>query len=395
MKKDNLTIGFVSSYLPRECGIATFTNNLETEIKKIYPNIKMKIIAMNDQKYKYSKKVVFEINQNDDRSYINAAQFINQSDIDVVSLQHEFGLYGGFKGNKILLLLERLSKPVVATLHTIPITSKYSLPTNIRSRKTKMKLLKKISCYVQKITVMVNTSKEFLNEKLDIPNSKIQVIPHGAPEISSKTLLKYQSQKKLLKFNKSDFIITTYGLIIPKKGLEYMIKALPKIITANPQKKIKYLIAGQMHPRQPKTYLDYLKDLTKKLKLSDNVIFDNRYLTYDEIYHYLAITDIYITPYYSREQASSGTLSYAVAAGCCVVSTPYVFALEMIERKKIGQLINFKDSNSIANIVSGLIKNPDLIKEYAKNSYKLGRSIYWNKVAKKYIDLFKCTKDLR
>lgn len=395
MKKDNLTIGFVSSYLPRECGIATFSNNLEIEIKKIYPNIKMKIIAMNDKKYKYSKKVVFQINQNNDQSYIEAAQFINQSDIDVVSLQHEFGLYGGFKGNKILLLLERLTKPVVVTLHTVPITSKYSLPNNIRSRKTKMKLLKKISCYVKKITVMINTSKEFLSDTLDIPNSKIQVIPHGAPEISSKVLLKYQSQRKLLKFDKDDFIITTFGLIIPKKGLEYMIKALPKIIAANPQKKIKYLIAGQMHPRQPKTYLDYLKDLTKKLKLSNNVIFDNRYLTYDEIYRYLAITNIYITPYYSREQASSGTLSYAIAAGCCIVSTPYVFALEMIERKKIGQLVNFKDPNSIANIVSGLIKNPDLINKYKKNSYELGESIHWGKVAKKYIDLFKYTKGLK
>lgn len=388
-KNRPLTIGFVSTYPPRECGIATFTQNLEQAIKSYNPKIKMKIIALNDKEYKYPQQVVYTIKADDNKSYIKAAKFINQSDIDVVSIQHEFNIFGGFNGNKFLYLLKDLKKPVIMTMHTVPIYATRPFPFQAKRRRSRIKLLNKIFPYVNKLVVMIHSSEEFLTRKIGFSKARIKVIPHGAPEISLKILKKYSSKKTSLGFEKDDFIISTFGLISPKKGLEYIISALPEIIKNNPQKKIKFLIAGRMHPKKPKSYLEYLNKLSKRLKVRNHIIFDTRYLKYHEIYKYLANTDIYITPYYVPEQASSGTLSYAIAAGNCIISTPYIFAREMIERKKIGELIEFKNSNSISKVISNLVKHPDLIEKYQKNSHELGKTIYWNKVAEKYLGTFR------
>jgi glycosyltransferase involved in cell wall biosynthesis len=389
MSKKPLTIGFVSSYIPRECGIATFTNNLKLAIESADRTVRIKIIAMNDAKYKYPEQVVTSIDQNDDKSYVKAAEFINKSDIDVVSVQHEFGIFGGFNGNKLLILLKHLKKPVVMTMHTVPISTTRPIPLTAKRKKSRTKLIRKMFPYVQKIDIMIQTSKEFLHDHMDIPNSHIDVIPHGAPKISGETLNNYKKLKTSLGFEKDDFVLTTFGLIAPKKGLEFVVQALPKIIKKNPGVKIKYLIAGRMHPKKPKIYLENLKKMAKDLGVDKNVIFDNRYLTFSEIYKYLANTNIYITPYYTKEQSSSGTLSYAIATGRCIVSTPYVFAREMIERKHIGELADFKSSNSIAVVVNKLIKNPDLLKKHEEKSYELGKTIYWDKVGQAYIDSFK------
>jgi len=388
-KNKPLTIGFVSTYPPRECGIATYTKNLMSAIKSVDSHIKMKNIAISDhENYKYPKNVVFSIAQQNTRDYIKAAEFINKSDIDVVSLQHEFGIFGGFNGKKIIYLLKHLKKPIVMTMHTVPIHQKSPHLIIPKRWKTRTKLLEKIIPFVDRITVMNNLTKDYLEKKFPL-RDKVGVIPHGAPEISLETLNNYKKEKTSLGFKKNDFVITTFGLISPKKGLEFVIGALPGIIRHNPSSNIKYLIAGKMHPKKPKKYLFKLKKLVHKLKLSNNVVFDSRYLTYSAIYKYLANTDIYITPYYTKEQASSGTLAYAIAAGCCIVSTPYIFALDILGKNQIGEMIKFKSSISITAVINNLIKRTNVIKKYRQNSYDFGKNFYWPKVAKKYISLFR------
>lgn len=389
MKNKNLKICFLSTYIPRECGIATYTNNLITEIKKVNKNINIEVAAINDKKYKYPKIVKYIIDQQNKNDYIRLAKKLNNTDIDVVSLQHEFGIFGGFNGRMILDFLQNVKKSVVMTMHTVSIYQNKPFKIIPKRYKSRTKLLKQILPFVSAITVMTDTAKKYLINTIGIQSDKIFVVPHGAPLIKKEKLSLYKKQKTKLGFKKDDFVITTFGLITPKKGIEYAIKAMPDIIKKNYNKNIVYLIAGKMHPKKPISYLNGLKKLTKKLGIGKNVIFDSRYLTYDEIYKYLANTDIYITPYYTKEQASSGTLSYAISSGRAIVSTPYIFAQDIIKYHQVGELVNFKDPKSISEVINKLIKNPQQIKKYQQNSYQFGKNIEWDKVAKQFIKLFK------
>lgn len=384
-----MKICFVSSFLPRECGIATYTNNLMDAIKSADKNCRFFVVAMNDNKYyKYSPVVKFKIDQDQKEDYIKAAEFINQSDCDVVSIQHEFGIYGGFNGRKLLYLLKNLKKPIAITLHTVPFV--LDKPHSIRAKRyrSRGKLLKEILKYVDVVSIMTDSAKTFLFERMNFPEKRIKIIPHGAPLITEKDQNKYLSQRKKIGLEEDDFVISTFGLISPKKGLEYVVKALPKIINKHPDKKIKYLVLGRNHPKKPKTYLEGLKALVKKLGLDHNVLFNSHYLTYPEIYRYLTNTDVYITPYYAKEQASSGTLSYAISCGRCIVSTPYVFANDLINKYNVGKLVEFKNYNSVARALNSLIKNPQKIAHHAKNSREYGRSIEWGKIGEKFIEEF-------
>lgn len=384
-----LKICFVSSYIPRECGIATYTDNLMSAIKFSNPSVETVVVAMDDgEKYKYSDSVIAEIAQNDDKFYLKAAKLINNSDIDVVSIQHEFGIFGGFNGNKLLLFLKKLKKPVVMTMHTVPISTEKPYKIIAKRSKSRVKLIKKISAYVSAITVMTELSKEFLVQKLNISEDKIFVVPHGAPTLTEASKQKYLSERRKIGLDKNDFVISSFGLITSRKGLEYVIKALPKIIQDNPNQKIKYLILGRQHPEIPKKYLDYLVSLSKKLKLQNNVIFISRYLSSEEIYCYLINSDIYITPYYSKEQASSGTLSYAIACGKCIISTPYIFAQDVINRHKVGKLVEFKSAKSIAEAVSFLINHPKEMKNFADSSILMGKKIQWPKIGDDFFKIF-------
>lgn len=382
-------ICFISSFVPRECGIATYTQNLISAIKSANSKIECQVFAMNDGgRYSYPEIVKFIINEDRDEDYLKAAEILNNSDVDLVSVQHEFGIFGGYNGRKLLLFLKNLKKPSVITFHTVPI--KLLTPYRIEAKryKSRTKLLKKILPLASAVTVMTETAKKYISDNFEISSEKIYVIPHGAQKVLAEKVSKDKEKKESLGFEKDDFIISTFGLISPKKGLEYVIKALPNVIKSNPSIKIKYAILGKMHPKKPKAYLDYLIMLSEKLKIKSNVVFNSHYMTYQEIYLYLANTDIYITPYYTREQASSGTLSYAIEAGKCVVSTPYVFAQDIIANYNVGELINFKDSESIIKVINKLIKNPELVKKYSKNSKALGMKIEWPKIGLKFIEAF-------
>ncbi len=387
---------FVSTFPPRECGIATYTESIIDSIRKNHTDIECEVVAINNGKnLKYPKIVKKTIEQEDDRSYVAAAKFINESDAAVVSVQHEFWIYGGFNGKKILSLLKNIKKPVVLTLHSVPISSERPFKIVPDRFKSRTKLLKEIFLYVSAVVVLTDSAKEYLCKKFSLESDKVFVLPHGAPALFEKDLLRYRKEKESLGLNKDDFVLTSFGLISPKKGLEYVIKALPGIISKNPNLPIKYIIAGQMRPNKSEKYLLYLKQLTKKLNLEKNVIFDNRYLTVEEIFRYLANTDIYITPYYKKEQSSSGTLSYALAAGCCIVSTPYFFARDLIEKHGVGKLVDFKDFSSIAKVVNSLSFNRSKIFDYQKKSYELGQSIEFSKVVDNFISILKKQKNLK
>lgn len=384
-KNRDFTIGFVSTYIPRECGIATFTNNLMSAIKSVNKNIAIKVIAINDKKYEYSKEVVHQIDQISNKSYIEAANFINNSDIDTVVVQHEFNIFGGVNGSKILHLLKNITKPVILTMHTVPVYQKKPFPIIPKKGKARTILLKKIFPYVDGIIVMNNIAKEYIVNGLRYREKTI-AIPHGAPFLDKGILNKYRGYKEKLGFKKNDIIISTFGLIAPAKGLEYVIRAMKKIVKKN--QNAKYLIAGKIHPKKSIEYINSLKNLAKKNGIERNVIFDSRYLTYEEIYKYLANTDVYITPYYRKEQSSSGTLSYALAAGCCIVSTPYLYAYDLIKKYRVGELVEFNNSDSIANVLIKLVENRNLINKFRSNTDKIKKIISWPNVAEEYIKFY-------
>lgn len=387
MKNKKFKIVFISTYVPRECGIATYTQDIIKEIKKTSLGIEAYIIALSDQRYSYPKEVIFEIDENNDSSYIKAAELVNSSDIDVVSLQHEFNIFGGFNGKKIVKFLEKVKKPVIMTLHTLPIFQKKPYLISAKRWKSRSKLLREIFPLTDGIITMNEFSKNYILSNFDY-KGKIEVIYHGAPDISPKEILKYKEEKSKLNLSKKDFVILTFGLINEKKGLEYVIKALPSLIKENPKVNIKYFILGKTHPKRSPKYLEMLKKIARDLNLENNVIINNKYLSLEEIFRYCSNADVFITPYYVKEQTSSGVLTYAIDAGCCIVSTPYIYAKELIEKYKIGEIIKFKNPKSIVTIIGKLIKNPQLILEYQKNSLKLAKKIHWSTVGKKFLNFF-------
>lgn len=384
-----MKICVVSSYIPMECGIATFAANLIEETKQYDASVEFFVVAVADSKgYSFPRIVKHIVDKGIERDYIEAAEYINKSDADVVLIEHEFGIFGGETGKFIVSLMEKLTKPFVTTLHTVPIKLPAPYPYATTGYSEKIKLLPRIIELSDAVTIMVKSSKKYLEEKIPTSRDKIAVIPHGVPHISQHDIGKYKKLKTSLGFGRNDFVLTTFGLVHQKKGIDYAIKAMPEILRDNPRNNVKYLITGTMQLGKPKEYIDYLKNLVVENGVVKNVIFETKYLSYEKIYQLLANTDIHITPYLSRGQSSSGTLSYAMAAGCCIVSTPFVFAKEVIERMNVGEFIEFKDEHSISRVISSLIKDKDKLEKYQKNAYKASRNFLWSDVAKKFVFLF-------
>jgi glycosyltransferase involved in cell wall biosynthesis len=382
-----MKIIFVSSHLPRECGIATYTDSLSKAIKASGKDVQMEYFALNDKPgYKYPPNVIGEIDAKDPESYRKAAQELNASDADLISIQHEFGIYGGFNGKYLLELVSNLTKPTQITLHTVPIHQEKPFKINPKYYKFRTKLLRKAFKYVDGIFVMTETAQKYLEKHFKDARGKVSIVRHGAPEITVKMLEQFRSEKSKIGINPGERIITTFGLIAPRKGLEFAIKAVAKTVKLNPTERIKYLIAGRIHPYKPVEYLNFLKEVARKNGIEKNVVFDTRFLPDQDVYRYLANTDIYVTPYFRREQASSGSLSYAIAAGCCVVSTPYVFARDLLLNNKVGLLADFKSSSSLAKDFDLLIKNPKMIERFKQNSLKFGQSIAWPKIGGIFVE---------
>ncbi len=376
-----MKIAYIGTYPPRECGIGTFTQNLVHSMRSNKaPAAHLSdgfVIALNDhgQTYPYPQVVKLVIRQEEQADYLEAANFINHSGADVCILEHEFGIFGGQNGVYILPLLHRLNIPLVVTLHTILKTPSYN----------EKAVLKEICKMANKIVVMSRKAIKFLTTIYGVPKDKIAFIEHGVPDIQFDQA---ESKKELKLENKK--ILLTFGFIGRNKGIETVIKALPKVIEDYPD--ILYMVLGKTHPNilrhSGEEYRNYLHLLVKSLHLSDHVLFMNEFIDQRELFKYLSACDIYITPYLNEAQITSGTLSYAMGVGCAVISTPYWHATELLADGR-GRLFNFTDSDELATIFTELLSNPDVLHDLQKKAHDYGRNITWPKTGEQYALLAK------
>ena len=368
---------YISSYVPRKCGIATYTKDLTAAIDLINPCSKAEIIALvkPDDKINYPAEVKFKINQYNIESYIRAAQHINKSKADIVVLEHEFGLYGGEFGEYIIKLLELLSKPLIITTHTIPDdpTKGYGL------------VLKDLLGFAEKVIVMMPESIQKLIKIYNCPKEKIEIIPHGVPDIPLEPNDKYKKKKGL----DGRIILGNINLLSTSKGLEYTIEALREI--KNRFDNVLYLIIGQTHPvvlkEEGEKYRDFLKEKIKEYGLQGNVKFINKYISLNDLIEWLKVIDIYITPYLDPQQSASGALAYAIGAGKVCISTPYLYAKEVLADGR-GIIVPFRNSQAIADAVIEICENPKKKLELEKKTYKFGRLMTWFTVALQHLNLF-------
>ena len=368
-------IGYLSTYPPRECGIANFTKDLIDAICEI-DELKPSIIAVNEKGaiYDYDRRVKFKIDRDDAEDYVKAAEYVNSSNIQLLVVQHEFGLYGGDYGEHIKLFLENVKKPVITTLHTVQ--PDFDLKA--------IKVLRFIVERSEAVVVIAHAAIDMLKNQ-GIAYKKCVVIPHGCPSVDCTD---NKSIKESLGL-KGRLVASTFGLINRGKGIEYAIQALPEVIKKEPR--IVYLIIGETHPEVRKhegeRYRNELTRLVSDLGLEEHVRFTNRFITKRELTKFLQATDIYLTPYVSPNQISSGTLIYALGAGKAVVSTPYYHAQEVLANDR-GILCKFEDVDSIAEGINSLL-DESFRSEIQKRAYRYSRRFLWKNVARKYVNLIK------
>ena len=374
-----IRVAYVSTYPPRECGIATYTKHLvDATIAYCTRAVMSPVgVAMNDRGgyYDYETRVKSQIDVDDIQSYEKAAQYINASDVDVVNLQHEYGIFGGEWGEYVIELLKRIEKPVVTTLHTV-----LEVPVPDARR-----VLEGVLEYSDFVVVMAKAGMGILERVYGCGGDKIKHIPHGCPNVhhieTAMTKRSFGLQDRV--------VLSTFGLLSSGKGIEYVIDALPQIVKEFPE--ILYLIIGETHPeirkREGETYRQFLLNLVESLGLKKNVRFVNRFLPENELISYLQATDIYVIPYPNREQISSGTLSYALSTGKAIVTTPFLHAEEVISNGAALKC-EFKDPNSISECVNTLLNDKQIHQRLSRRAYEYSRTMIWPNVAMSYVNLF-------
>ena len=382
MMKPELNVAFVGNYLPRLCGIATFTTDLcEATAKQLGHRSNVFAVAVNDteQGYAYPRRVEFTLQKNQQSDYYEAANFINASSADVVCVQHEYGIYGGWDGIYILSLISSLSLPVVVVLHTV-----LKNPTP-----NQKKIVQEMAQRASRLVVMSELAVTLLQEVYAVPAEKVRRLYHGTPDFTSLDKGHYKKRFRV----EGNQTLLTFGLLSPNKGIETVIKALPKIVQEFPR--LIYVVLGKTHPNVLKEYGEKYRTgliaLVDELGLQEHVIFDNRFVSPEELYAWLQAADIYVTPYLNEAQIVSGTLSYAIGAGNAIISTPYWYAKEMLTEGR-GQLINFGDADALASALRDLLADKTKLKLMRDRTYKFGRQMRWEKVAEKYLELFRQTK---
>ena len=371
------SVAVIGNYLPRQCGIATFTTDLVEGLSAEAPDIYCWAAAMNDipEGYPYPEKVRFEINQHKLTDYSDASQFLNISQTDIVCVQHEYGLFGGPAGSHLLKLLGDLRMPVVTTLHTV---LKDPAPEY-------RDVMCKLSDLSDKLVVMSRKAFDFLKDIYAVPEDKIAFIHHGIPDMPF-----IDSS-----FNKDKFgvegkkVLLTFGLLSPNKGIENVLQALPAVIKKHPD--VVYIILGATHPHILKLHGDayriMLQQLVRKLNIGEHVIFQNRFVTLRELCEFLGIADIYVTPYLEEAQITSGTLVYAMGSGKAVISTPYWYATEMLAEGR-GRIVPFRNPAALAEQIIGLLDNDVERHAMRKKAYTFSREAVWKEVSRKYLQVF-------
>jgi len=378
------SIVLVGNHLPRLCGIATFTTHLLESITLNAPGIDCWAIAMNDQPdgYTYPPQVRFEINQDQLKDYSLAADLLNLNNVDLVCVQHEYGIFGGQRGSFIIELLSNLKMPIVTTLHTI-----LKNPTH-RERHVMMQLAR----LSDRLVVMSERSVEFLRDIYEVEAEKIILIPHGIPDVPLVDSVTYKD-----KFHASGKkILLTFGLLSPGKGIETMIEALPQIVKSHPD--VIYMVVGATHPHQKaiqgEDYRIHLHLLAKELGVEDHVVFYEHFVADQDLLEYIGAADIYITPYLNEEQIISGALAYALGMGKAVISTPYWHAQELLAEGR-GILFPFGDHDRLATEVINLLDDPDKLRSLQHQAYDYGRHMIWSQVAERYIEAFEQARKKR
>ncbi|HEY9152327.1 MAG TPA: glycosyltransferase family 4 protein [Anaerolineales bacterium] len=370
-------IAFIGNYLPRQCGIATFTTDLCEAIADEYKGTACIALPVNDidTGYDYPSRVRFELTEKDIESYRRAADFLNINNVDMVSLQHEYGIYGGRAGSYILALLRELRMPIVTTLHTI-----------LRDPDTDQRLvLEEIASLSARLVVMSERGAEFLRDIYHVPAEKIDLIPHGIPDVPFVD----PSFHKDLFGVEGKTVLLSFGLLSANKGIENVISALPTILAKYPN--VVYIVLGATHPHvlrnEGETYRLSLQWLAQQKGVESNVIFYNRFVALDELVQFISAADIYVTPYLDEAQITSGTLAYTIGAGKAVISTPYWYAEEMLADDR-GALVPFSDPLALAEQVIDLLDNESRRHAMRKRAYMFGRDMIWPQVSRRYMQSF-------
>jgi glycosyltransferase involved in cell wall biosynthesis len=365
----------LGNHMPRQCGIATFTTHLSEAIAAESSAVDCFVLAMNDagRRHAYPPRVRFEIAETDLDSYQRAADYLNVNRVDVLCVQHEYGIFGGKAGSHLLSLLRELRMPIVTTLHTI-------LAEPNAQQRAAMNELTQLS---ERVVVMSEQGRTLLQRVHDVPAGKIDLIPHGIPAVP----VAGRSKHQLGVDGKS--VLLTFGLLSPDKGIEYVIDALPEILARHPD--TVYIVLGATHPhikeRHGETYRLMLEARALKLGVAGNMIFHNRFVSQSELTEFLSAADIYITPYLKPEQITSGTLAYAVGSGKAVVSTPYWYASELLADGR-GLLVPWRDPPAIAAAVDGLLADDTARLAMCARAAAYGSNMRWPAVARSYLDSF-------
>lgn len=369
-------VALIGSYVPRQCGIATFTKDLHDAIADAMPGGRVFAIAMDDVPggYAYPEEVRLQIRAVQRKEYVKASDLLNISQVDVAIVQHEFGIYGGPDGSFVIDLIERLRMPVMITLHTV-----LAEPSPGQAH-----IVQKLAELSDRLIVMSHLAERMLRETYRVPAEKIAYIPHGIPDVPFVDPTFYKDQFGL----EGRTVLLTFGLLSPSKGIEVAIKALPAILAKHPA--VVYVVLGATHPHvlknQGNAYHDSLERLADKLGVKQHVVFHNRFVSIEELCGYIGAADLYIVPYLNKAQITSGTLAYAIGAGKAVVSTPFWYAEEMCADGQ-GALIPFNDSQALADAVNSLLGDDLHRNAMRKKAYTAGREMIWPTVGQSYLKL--------
>jgi len=370
-------VAFLGDYLPRKCGIATFTTDLRGAVAQQFPALQCPVVPVNDiaEGYAYPPEVRFEIAERDLPSYLRAADFLNITGVDVLCVEHEFGIFGGPAGSHLLALLREVRMPIVTTLHTV-----LREPGDEQRR-----VMRELTRLSTRLVVMSERGRGFLREIHQVPDAKIDVIPHGIPDLPFAEPEIFKDEFAVA----GRQVVLTFGLLSPNKGIEFALRALPGIVREFPN--LVYIVLGQTHPNllreEGEAYRLGLKRLAEELGMQKHVVFFNRFVEIDELMRFIGAADLYLTPYLTEAQITSGTLAYAFGAGNAVISTPYWHAAELLAEGR-GRLVPFRDSAAIAAEVTALLRDGPGRERMRREAYALGREMIWSRVAERYVATF-------
>lgn len=371
-----MNIAILSTYFPRECGIASFSKDLRNNLTPWGENVSILAISDKNGSYKYPREVVFELEEDNRDNYAIVAQFVNTTDIDLVFVEHEYGIFGGNDGSFILDFVENLEKPFILNTHTVLPSPDFH----------KRRILSKLGQRSMAVICMTHRSAELLNRVYNIPHNKLYMVHHGVPIFEEKP---GEVIKKTYNIDNRPLVLT-FGFLGPGKGIELGIKAISYLKDKYPD--IIYLVAGETHPNLRKkmgeAYRESLVDLIQTLKVDDNIKFINKYLSLEELGEVLYMADVYLTPYPHRHQAVSGTLSYAIGCGRAIVSTPYDYALEVLSDGR-GLIATDANPEELASLIDMILSNPKLKEQLEKKADKLGKTMTWPQVGKRYVNIIK------